>query len=211
MVFGPLHKPFSLARWQEARRFQGTTFRDWTITDTGTTLIDSTAMKWNSGNMTTDEIAIVMNRLRLMVPKKALQQYSTPNGDWNYTLLATTNFMDILNGLFNDEDHWKDLWEKDLPQPSRFNWSVYLVNSIQSNRDQNQRKDKNKNRPPPQESTQECQTLAISGRGRNNDTPRGNYNRGYQNRGGNNYRGRGANNRNNQTQYQNQPNTKTNP
>ena len=44
-VFGRIHKPFTIARWQDARRFQDMSFLNWTLSPTGTLLIDKTSAK----------------------------------------------------------------------------------------------------------------------------------------------------------------------
>ena len=200
-AFGRIHKPFTIARWQDARRFQDMSFLNWTLSPTGTLLIDKTSTKWDSLDITEDERSVIMTRLRLLVPHKALQQYSSANGEWNYTKLASVQFLTIMEDLLDDEYFWPDIWRtfnNTLPMHSRYNHESWKINSIEMERPAS-RKPNERNKPsfgkqeyqqPPNEAGQNPT------RGRQNFRPRG--------RGNYSDRGRGAGQNQNQRPFQNQ-------
>lgn len=51
LTYGSRHKPFDLSRWNDARRYVGTTFENWLQTPLGTLLLDKTTVIWDSGNL----------------------------------------------------------------------------------------------------------------------------------------------------------------
>ena len=133
MVFGRIHKPFTIAKWHEAERFQNTSFRNWTLSAIGSVLMDKTAMKWKQG-MTEDEKSVVMMQLQKMVPPKALQKYSSPNQLWNYKRLAKIEFLTLIGDILEDEYFWPDIWttfNRTLPMHTKWNHESLIMNSIE--------------------------------------------------------------------------------
>ena len=122
-----------------------------------------------------------MSRLRLLVPHKALQQYSLANGEWDYTKLASVNFLTIIEHILDDEYFWPHIWRefnKSLPMHSRYNHESWKINSIdmdkQVSRKPNDRGKPNTNKPEQQTPND---TGNYPNRGRNNF--RGRYRSGY--------------------------------
>ena len=137
LVFGRLHKGFSMARWSEAIRYQGTSFLNWTLSATGTILIDRTANKWDNRNITNDERSVIMGQLRTMVPPKTLQKFSSANEVWNYNRLANIEFLTLIGDILEDEYFWPDIWYKfngTLPRHNKYNHESWKANSLEVNR-----------------------------------------------------------------------------
>ena len=140
-----------------------------------------------------------MARLRLLVPQKALQPYSSANGEWNYAKLASVQFLTLIEDILDDEYFWPDIWRtfnNSLPIHSRYNHESWKINSIETER-QVARKPNDRNKPgfnKQEHQQQQTETGQFQNRGRQNFRNR--------NRGGYSDRGRGANQQNNQRQIQ---------
>ena len=139
LVYGTKQKPWALIKWNEARRFQGTTFVDWLMSRMGTLLLDKTTEKWDSGSMTNDERNFVLGRLKLMVPAKVFEPYTSHDGDWDHEKLARTSFMDLMKVIKKDEQFWYlPTWKefiKELPIHCKYNDRVFRINSLAGDSD----------------------------------------------------------------------------
>ena len=136
LVFGRIHKSFTLARWSEATRYQNTSFLNWTLSAIGTVLIDKTSCQWDTQNITDGERSVIMSQLRTMVPPKALQKYSSANNDWNYNELAKVKFLTVIGHILEDEYFWPNIWNKYnkmLPRHNRYNHESWKVTSLEVN------------------------------------------------------------------------------
>ena len=139
LTFGSDEQPFTLSEWNEARRYQGTSFRNWTLSPKGARLIDETAPRWDARDarsLTKDERAMVMNKLKAMVPLKFFAPYVSPDGDWDHDELKSLTFMRLMAKIKFDEQYWYDpVWKSfQLPFPNR-NSKNYVINSLEQDRE----------------------------------------------------------------------------
>ena len=142
-TFGKNKLPFNLAKWTEACRYNDTPFCKWMSSQLGLLLIEKTAPRWDAGDLTIDEISIIMTVFAKMVPKRVVAAYYTHDRSWDATKLLALEFWDLLTNICTDEDinpqDW-DLFNKKLPNPD--DSENYKLNSLPHLR----------NKPKPQSS-----------------------------------------------------------
>lgn len=136
MVFGSVIKPFYFSKWQLARRFRGNRFRDWMCSHLAIELVDKTTNPWNQGELTDNEMVMVMENLAQMIPKKVLAEYRSLEGSWNCQSLRTVPFSQLLNKIVQDEATWENIWNEfdnshNIPAPSQETRASYRMNSVQ--------------------------------------------------------------------------------
>ena len=136
MVFGSVQKPFHLSRWQEAVRYRGNKFRNWMCSHLAIELVDKTTNPWNQGELTDNEMVIVMENLERMIPKKVLAEYRNLEGSWNCQALRAIPFSQLLNKIVQDEATWENIWTEfnnspNMPTGNHENSASYRMNSVQ--------------------------------------------------------------------------------
>ena len=134
MVFGSVQQPFHLSKWQLARRFKGNKFRDWMCSHLAIELVDKTTNPWNQGELTDNEIVMVMENLARMIPKKVLAEYRNLEGSWNCESLKLVPFSQLLNKIVQDEATWENIWKEfdnSYNVPAANQGASYKMNSVQ--------------------------------------------------------------------------------
>ena len=136
MVFGSVQQPFHLSKWQLARRFRGNKFRDWMCSHLAIELVDKTTNPWNQGELTENEIVMVMENLARMIPKKVLAEYRSLEGSWNWESLKLIPFSQLLNKIVQDEATWENIWNEfdnshNMPAANQETRASYRMNSVQ--------------------------------------------------------------------------------
>ena len=168
--------PFNLSRWMEAKRYQDTFFGKWMSSQLGVLLIANTAPRWDAGNLTDDEIGIVMSALTQMIPRKAFVGFYNLDKSWDSRKLMNHTFMELLK-TFTDQEELNDVdwktYRENLSPPD--NSDKYKQNSIPTGNQRN--KYKSQNQAFPYQRT-DLQVAQIS-RGRS--SPPGRQNNQYRN------------------------------
>ena len=123
--------PFDLSRWTEAKRYQDTNFVQWMSSQLGILLMEKTVPRWDEKSLTQDELAIIMNSLTRMIPKKSFVGFYRLDKSWNTEKLLAYKFLDLCH-MFTEEEAMEDMewtkFKKDLPVPDGS--ENYRMNSI---------------------------------------------------------------------------------
>ena len=69
----------------------------------GVMLIEKTADRWDTGLLTQDELAIIVNNLSLLVPKKVFADYYNLDKSWNQEKLQNIDFMTLITTICSQE------------------------------------------------------------------------------------------------------------
>ena len=107
LMHNATHKPFRLAKWQFAKRFNDTKFKDWIGSWLAIELIERTAELWDAGELSEDEMEIVMQNLQRLIPRKVLADFYLASGTWDLAKLRRRSFLDIIQIIINDEQTWE--------------------------------------------------------------------------------------------------------
>ena len=136
LLFGSKNRPFSLSKWTMAVRYSNTSFSRWMSSQSGVMLVEKTAGRWDIGDLTEDELSIIMNKLNTMVPKRVFASFFRSDKSWNKEKLLSNSFLEILKLIRDDEDMEDQVWRmfnETLPNPD--NSEVYRLNSVQDTRE----------------------------------------------------------------------------
>ena len=126
-------RSFNVADWVKAKRYRGTTMKNWVSTPNGTRLCNQTAKRWNAKKLSQDEMTIIMDKIKLMVPASVLEIYITPEGEWDTPALLSMEFMVFFHKLTrHEETHISDWYyfNNKLDSPKDNNQD-YFVNSVE--------------------------------------------------------------------------------
>ena len=108
-MFNASHRPFKLAKWQYAMRFKKTPFKDWICSELAIELIERTAELWDAGELSDNEIEIVMQNIQRLIPKKVLADFYSSQSTWDLDKLRQRDFMDIIQIITTDEATWEQI------------------------------------------------------------------------------------------------------
>ena len=84
--------------------------KHWITTKCGNKLCNETAKRWNTKNLTNDEMTIIMDQIKRMVPPSALENYITDVGDWDKEALLSMEFMTFIYKIKRHEDTHVSDW-----------------------------------------------------------------------------------------------------
>ena len=96
-------QPFNLSKWTNVQRYKGTPFLKWITSPMGVMLIEKTADRWDTGSLTHDELAIIVNNLSLLVPKKVFAEFYNLDKSWNQEKLQNIDFMTLITTICTQE------------------------------------------------------------------------------------------------------------
>ena len=135
LSFGSISKPFNLSKWQMARRFRGVTFKDWLCSPLAVELLDKTSTPWNEGQLSENEMAVIMENIQNMIPKKVLSGFQDGTGAWDYQKLKNVTFTDLVTQITQDEKDWENIWKDfnnsgSLPEVRDNTRNQYRVNIV---------------------------------------------------------------------------------
>ena len=135
LMHNATHKPFRLAKWQFARRYNDTKFREWIGSRLAIELIERTAELWGAGDLSDEEMEVVMQNLQRLIPRKVLADFYSTSGTWDLAKLRRKSFLDIIQIIINDEQTWEQIWTEfnnssQVPEVPRGSTEEYRINSI---------------------------------------------------------------------------------